>query len=103
MTEFADVLNIENTANTPKLVFIEPWIEELTVPAGSILKIIGESSIAGTFEYDRDTGTVWGWPGSNVTAFIGDRAIWASEMECPGLPNGVTLRSFTGTMGWQDT
>jgi len=97
-TLFVNRVGIEATAEAPLVVCVEPWPEEVVVPAGRRYDFVGESSQPGEIEmrWTADGGAViYLWPGSTVHAIDEGKVVWrGGEFAVPNLPAGLTTRQF---------
>jgi len=53
---------------------MEPWAFELSIPAGVVCKIVGDSVEQGEFELvnEGNESIVWGWDGSNLRVYMNE-------------------------------
>jgi hypothetical protein len=94
-------LSIPNNTDKTLSIWIEPWAHSLEVPKGAICKLTADSEIQGEFELvETEEGpVVYGWSGSNLKIYInGVLAEDFDNLRLPGLPEGMSARSFVDMM-----
>jgi hypothetical protein len=92
---------IVNDGARPLRVCIEPWAEELVLPPGHTLRIVGRSEGAGDFEVHRAASrvVVYAWPGSTAIAYDGDRVALTLDILVPAIPSNLaSTRAFVELM-----
>ena len=100
--EAGDVFTYANSGAEDLVVCVEPWIAEIRVPAGSHLKVFGWSDQPGQFDWDDSACVLYAWAGASAAAEVNGLRVWETDIACPGLPQGVSMRRFFGTLGWSE-
>lgn len=81
-------LQVENAKDSPVRLYLEPWGECYEMPARTTYRIMAQGPKRGELllEYAQDRITVWGWAGSVVTIFDGDRELGPGAKGRPAVP-----------------
>ena len=76
--EYHVALIVASRPDVPTNVCIEPWAEEITVPAGKTLRVVITGSEQGevTLEHYEDQLLIWGFSGSRADAYLEGNLIW---------------------------
>ena len=66
----------------------------------SAFRIVGRSDVEGQFEVQKvDSGiVVYAWPGCTATDYDGDVAVLDLSIPVPGIPAGMAMSEFVGTL-----
>ena len=79
---------------------LEPWGEQVEMPAGATFTVMAEAEQQGSFEVECGEGevTVWAWPSAVVKLFCGGEEIGAGDgtgrPAVPPVPEGQSVSSF---------
>ena len=79
---------------------LEPWGEQIEMPAGATFTVTAEAEQQGFFEVEHGTDeiTLWAWPSANVKVFCEGEEIGVSAgAERPAvapIPDGRSVSSF---------
>jgi hypothetical protein len=101
---------IERTATYKNLTmrdqtaWMEPWCEEIIIPAGQTFTFKGRGTDDGEIEIEkRDEGIiVYGWPTSVLSVECDGQIFWKAYFEVPPIPQGMTIRDFAKVMFHQN-
>lgn len=93
-------INISNASGKEVIFHLEPWGEQIKMPAGFTFNIIAESEQDGSFEVEYGEGEiiVWAWPGAIVKVFCDGKEIGNESgvalPAVPAIPEGQTTSTF---------
>jgi hypothetical protein len=92
-------ISISNRSGEDTRLWVEPWGDEVELPAGSTLRVVAESVRTGEFEveYGGLAGiTLWAWSGSTLRCYISGEEMkpGAFSAPFPEAPPGMTAASF---------
>jgi hypothetical protein len=70
-------ISISNLRDKEVTFHLEPWGDQIPMPAGCTFQIIAEARDQGEFEiqYEEDNTIIWGWSGSILTVYCNGQAI----------------------------
>jgi hypothetical protein len=83
---------------------LEPWGEQIEMPAGATFTVTAEAEQQGSFEVEHgaDEITLWAWPSAIVKVFCGGDEIGVSagaeRPAVPPIPAGQSVSSFLRAM-----
>ncbi len=83
-------LQVKNPHPYPLILHIEPWGEELVMPAGRTYEVVAEGPHDGCLEVSsqQDHFFVFGWSGSVVSVFQGQDLLYECRIPVPPTPPG---------------
>ena len=92
---------ITNDSTEPIELGLEPWGMYLSIAPHQSLEVVAESPQAGDLEVVSETQSVvvYGWPGSTLKVYCEGRVIHEEAVTMPGIPEGMSMREFMGSVG----
>jgi hypothetical protein len=100
---FERVANYTNNSSNDQIVWLEPWCESLTIPAGTLFSFIGRGNDDGEIEIEnRNEGiVVYGWPSSVIRVECNGVVLWEAYSEVPPIPPDMKASEFIKFMFYQ--
>ena len=106
--KFESSIQITNSSEATLIFQLEPWGEQIEMPAGATFVVAAEAEQSGAFEVEhcKDGTTVWAWPSAVVKVFcegeeIGKRS-GGERCAVPPVPEGQSVRSFLRSIFGKD-
>jgi hypothetical protein len=89
-------ISIENARDKEVIFHLEPWGDQIPMPAGCKFQIFAEAKEQGELEiqYEEDNILVWGWSGSIVSVYCDGQVVSAGHTAVPSVPEGQSVSSF---------
>lgn len=89
-------ISIENSRDKEVMFHLEPWGDQIPMPAGSKFQIIAEAKDQGELEiqYEEDNILVWGWTGSILSVYCDEHELSAGHPKVPSVPEEHSVSSF---------
>ena len=94
--KYQSSINIRNASGKTLTFHLEPWGEQLEMPAGAAFTITAEAEQQGSFEVEhgKDEITLWAWPSAVVKVFCEGEEIGVSagaeRPAVPPIPESIT-------------
>ena len=99
-------IRITNSFAEMVVFCVEPWGDEIPLPAGGSFHVRAEGPPQGELEVQVAAGrvTVWGWPGSTLSVFRpdGTQVDHPGRPRVPDVPPGMTTRGFLNVVFGSD-
>jgi hypothetical protein len=97
---FEVVEEITNPHEESLEVWFEPWGMPHTLTPGQSFRVVAVSEEQGRLEVEREGSrvAVYGWPGCTMRVYRGEELVDDFSIKFPGLPPGVSTKSFIGFM-----
>jgi hypothetical protein len=98
--KYQSSINIRNASGGTLMFHLEPWGEQIDMPAGTVFTVTAEAEQQGSFEVEHgeDELTLWAWPSAVVKVFCeGDEigvSAGAQRPAVPPTPDGQSVSSF---------
>lgn len=98
--KFESSIHVTNSSERTLLFQLEPWGEQLEMPAGVRFVITAEAEQQGSFEVEHGENeiTVWAWPSAVVKVFCDGAELGVApgveRPAVPALPEGQRVSSF---------
>ena len=86
---------ISNQSNRPLTLHVEPWGEQIPMPAGSRFQLVAVAKEQGEMEiqFEENDVLVWGWTGSVLTVFSNGKEMGdvpgSERPAVPAVPNAT--------------
>ena len=96
MQIFETTIQIANSSQQPKMLWLEPWGEKIEMCAKSNYLITATANEQGIFEIEQiqDEIIVCAWAGSTARVFCNGREIGGERPFVPNVPEGQSVSSF---------
>ena len=97
---FEDTETVLNPHAEAIEVWFEPWGMSHALPPGQSFRVVAISEQEGRLEVERagPRVAVYGWPGSTMRVYCGDRFVADFSNKFPELPPGMSSKSFVRSM-----
>jgi hypothetical protein len=104
--KYQSSINITNARGGALTFNLEPWGEQIEMPAGATFTVTAEAEQQGFFEVEHgeDEIILWAWPSAVVKVFRGTEevglAVGTERPAVPPVPSGKSVSSFLrGVLG----
>ena len=98
--KYQSSINLRNASGRTLMFHLEPWGEQIEMPAGAAFTVTAEAEQQGSFEvgHGADEITLWAWPSAVVKVFYEGDEVGASagaeRPAVPPIPDGQSVSSF---------
>jgi hypothetical protein len=94
------VHELRSPLDRPMALWIEPWGDQLVLPAGAVAELRASGPEGGDLEMVPEEGdlTVFAWPGSTLQVFASGSLLCDFSNPVPSVPPGMSVRGFLGLM-----
>src|SRR4030095_16672785 len=105
---FETSISVTNPSRGAVVFHLEPWGEQIEMPAGATYSVRAEADQVGSFEIEHLEGEiiVWAWPTAVVKILKGNEEIGISagirRPAVPAVPEGQSVSSFLKAMLGKD-
>jgi hypothetical protein len=106
--KFETSIHLTNSSEATLILQLEPWGEQIEMPAGTTFVLAAEAEQLGAFEIEYGEGglTVWAWASAVVKVFCGAEEIGigsgGERPAVPPVPVGHSVSSFLRSMFGKD-
>ena len=86
--KFQQSLWLSNSEDTPIVLCVEPWENELTISKGSNYLVVfeGPEGQCPAIEWSKNRVTVYGWSGSVASVFLDGQLVLSCAIKVPEVP-----------------
>ena len=97
---YESVEYIQNLADQPLALWIEPWAVGLYVPSHKSFKLVAVGEHQGKLEIQRDEKkiVVYAWTSSTLSVFMDDKEVQKFSVPVPAIPAGMSMKGFMHMM-----
>jgi hypothetical protein len=83
-----DRLRLQNSAKAEITLHLEPWGEQLRMPAGTTFEVVVTGPDRDCMEvvFEGDNVFVYAWTGSVIAVFENEREVFSCNLRVPPLP-----------------